>query len=103
MIVIVHKKCPDGFAAAWVAWTKYKGRATYYGVTPNANWASFPRVSKKDAVMMFDVTPTMENYHRLAEGSKSLEIHDHHITAQRLFKGVQGVHIDLEYSGCVLA
>lgn len=101
ILVLYHANCPDGFAAAWAAWTVLKDDATYlpmkYGGSFNMDATQFGGIYIVDfslpAALLWDW------YH----GGVSYCLLDHHKTAIENLKGVPGCQLDINHSGAVLA
>ena len=79
-LVLYHDNCPDGFTAAWAVW-KFLGdeaeyRAVNYGQKPPATHALGRRV------ILVDFSYPRLLLDDLAAHAKSVEVYDHHKTAQ---------------------
>ena len=98
-IVIYHANCIDGFTAAWVAWRRYRESAEYlpasYGDAP-------PDVTDAE-VLIVDFSYPRAVLETMAEASHSLEVFDHHKTAQADLAGFDYATFDMERSGAGLA
>jgi oligoribonuclease NrnB/cAMP/cGMP phosphodiesterase (DHH superfamily) len=102
-VVVYHKKCPDGFGAAFAAWLKFGDAAVYvpanYGDTP-------PDVAGKDLYIL-DFSYSREVLVELDKVAQSLTLLDHHATAEENLAGFQCqcglVHFDRTKSGARLA
>jgi nanoRNase/pAp phosphatase (c-di-AMP/oligoRNAs hydrolase) len=78
IIVITHKNCPDGFGAAWVAWTIFKNKAIYIAEHPGQKSLSYTDNLKGKNVYIFDISFPSE-YIQLLQGiTKKLIVIDHH-------------------------
>lgn len=97
--VLYHSNCYDGFGAAFAAWCKFAGDATYipctYGTPPPAMEPnskvyildfSYPRADMIELMLRYDVT-----------------VIDHHKTAKEELKGLPNTIFDMSSSGAVLA
>jgi len=97
--VLYHANCPDGFGAAWAAWTKYHDNAEYipvsYGQEP-------PAMQPGSDVLIVDFSYPRETLLRLAD-VHMLHVEDHHLTAQADLEGLDFCHFDMDKSGAVLA
>ena len=102
-LVIYHGGCRDGFCAAWVLHEATGGRADFhegfYGQDP-------PDVADRNVIMV-DFCYPREIMERLAKAATSLEVLDHHKTAQAALEGfvADGAHVvfDMGRSGAGLA
>jgi len=106
--VLYHANCPDGFAAAWVAWLLFRDDATYipvfYGEPVPAT------ITEGSRIFILDFS-----YKRTILESLSMLNHvvvlDHHSTAKAELDGLPGlevdcplrVHFDTSQCGAVLA
>lgn len=102
-IVVYHKKCPDGFGAAFAAWLKFGDDALYvpadYGNSP-------PDVRGKDLYIL-DFSYPRDVMVALDKTARSITLLDHHDTAEKNLAGFQCqcglVHFDQSKSGARLA
>lgn len=102
-VVVYHKKCPDGFGAAFAAWLKFGDSALYvpadYGDIP-------PDVAGKDLYIL-DFSYSREVLMQLDTVAKSITLLDHHATAEENLTGFQCqcgvIHFDQSKSGARLA
>ncbi len=98
-VVLYHAECMDGFGAAWALWKRF----------PNARYIpvkhGLPRPDGLDHqhVLMVDFSYHREAILALAEVTASLQILDHHITAQSALNDLPYAYFDLSRSGAVLA
>ncbi|MDD5760513.1 MAG: DHHA1 domain-containing protein [Candidatus Pacebacteria bacterium] len=81
MVIFYHKNCPDGFASAWVAWKKFKGKGKYF---PLNYQSSFEHVIEKEKIYFFDVIPGKKVLESLIKQGNEITIIDHHISAKRI-------------------
>lgn len=95
-LIIYHGGCPDGFTAAW-ACTRRFGRDDcelfpgYYGTDP-------PDVSDRD-VYIVDFSYPRQKLQEMYGNAKSIQVYDHHKTAQKDLEGLSFAYFDMERSG----
>lgn len=103
--VIYHGGCQDGFMAAWIASVKHKN-ASFIG-EKHGEWSAtkylIENVQPNDEVYYFDICPPKNLYLALRDKNKNVEVHDHHLSAERECGKLPGVYIDKEKSGATLA
>ena len=97
-IVITHKNCPDGFVAAWVAWTIFKDKADYIGEHPGQTDFSYISKLKNKDVYIFDIYVPQELINKLKKITKNLVVIDHHANSEVL----KGIYYDNKYSAAHL-
>ena len=77
--VLYHAHCPDGFGAAWAAWTRLGETATYipvrHGVPP-------PDLPECGRLFLVDFAYPLEELAQLGEAAAHITILDHHKSAQ---------------------
>lgn len=96
-IVIYHANCWDGFCSAWLcrfAWPDAEFIPANYGWTP-------PDVTGK-RVLIVDFSYKREVLLQLKSQAASLEVLDHHETAQKELEGLDFCTFDLNKSGAGL-
>lgn len=103
IIVFYHHNCHDGFASAWVAWKKFKGRGQYL---PLNYHTSFEYLFEKDEIYFFDVVPEKKVLKDLIKKDNVITIIDHHLSAKRIsdfnkFKKVT-IKLNMKRSASVL-
>ena len=97
-LVLYHGNCPDGFTAAWAAWRALGDQAEYravnYGHPP-------PDDAKGRRVVLVDFSYPRAALDALADVAASVEVYDHHKTAQADLTGWgRGMVVfDMERSG----
>src|SRR3989338_11367907 len=117
-IVIYHKNCPDGIAAAWVYWNTYKDKVIDPDVIYHEMVAGkysldsdYLNITNKKVLMM-DVCPNKEEIKEILSKVKHLTILDHHKSAERDIEELktvglpserQNVIFDMKRSGCQIA
>ncbi len=84
-IVIYHKGCPDGRAAAWVYCSIMKeiGISFTQYIPMDAGKYPLDLNVKDKSVLMVDVCPNRNEINIIAKTAKDLTIYDHHKSAQR--------------------
>lgn len=100
-ICIYHGGCPDGFGSAWLWWKVFGSDFEYY---PGVYNKPPPDVSgRKVALIDFSYKrPIME---KIIEEAESVEIIDHHQSAEENLKGLQGAKtliFDMSHCACIL-
>lgn len=98
-VVLYHAECSDGFGAAWALWKRFPSAEfipVKHGYPPPPNLAG-----RHIVIADFSYArPTLES---IAAHSASLQILDHHITAQQALAGLPYAYFDQKKSGAVLA
>ena len=132
-IVIFHKGCPDGNAAAWVYWYKLTNRDNhiyftdeyevinqYEGIYKSRGIHTHIKFIPMEAgkyptdldvkgkkILMVDVCPKREEIDKIATEVKSLTILDHHKSGERDVENLKydNVYVvfDMNRSGCQIA
>ena len=77
-VVLYHADCSDGFGAAWALWKKYpkaKYQPVKHGFPPPTNLAG-------RHIVMVDFSYSRPALETMAQQAASLQVLDHHITAQ---------------------
>lgn len=98
-IVLYHGDCADGFGAAWALWKKFPAaefKAVKHGYPPPPNL-------KGRHIVMVDFSYHRSALEAMAQEAASLQVLDHHITAQDALVGLPFAYFDLKKSGAVLA
>lgn len=97
--ILYHGNCPDGWGAAWAAWTALGDSAEYipclYGQDP-------PRLSPDGIVLLVDFSYPRDVLLRFWESVSSLEVLDHHKTAEADLAGLDWCLFDMDKSGAML-
>ncbi len=98
-VVLYHAECMDGFGAAWALWKRFP-RARFIPVKHG-----FPQPEGLDRqhVVMVDFSYHRDEILALADRTASLQILDHHITAQSALADLPFAYFDMDRSGAVLA
>lgn len=100
IIVIYHADCPDGLAAAWVAWKKFGDIADYFPVFHN-NLSLIESLQGKQ-VYLLDMTYDMQAMKNLMR-SNEVVVLDHHISRKRETESVPKHLYSADKSGAGLA
>ena len=98
--VLYHGNCWDGFGAAWAAWRALGDSAEYvpvlYGQPP-------PDLLAGAIVAIVDFSYPRDVLLALRDRCASLDVLDHHKTAQAELEGLDFAVFDMEKSGAILA
>lgn len=93
-VIITHKNCPDGFTAAWVAWTIFKDNADYIGESPGQKDFSYLHKLKNKNVYIFDIYVPQELINKIKQIANNLVVIDHHPNSENL----KGIHYNEKHS-----
>ena len=98
-VVLYHAECMDGFGAAWALWKRFP-QARFVPVKHG-----FPQPGGLDDqhVVMVDFSYPRADILALADCTASLQILDHHITAESALADLPYAYFDMDRSGAVLA
>jgi oligoribonuclease NrnB/cAMP/cGMP phosphodiesterase (DHH superfamily) len=98
-VVLYHAECMDGFGAAWALWKRFP-QARFVPVKHG-----FPQPDGLDNqhVVMVDFSYPRTDILALADCTASLQILDHHITAESALADLPFAYFDMDRSGAVLA
>lgn len=98
-VVLYHAECMDGFGAAWALWKRFP-EARFLPVKHG-----FPQPDGLDNqhVVMVDFSYRRDDILALADRTASLQILDHHITAESALADLPFAYFDMDRSGAVLA
>jgi len=98
-LCIYHGNCIDGFTAAWCVWRRWGADAEYVpGIYGNAP----PDVTGKNVVIVDFSYPRAQLLEMKAK-AKTLEVLDHHKTAEADLQGLDFCLFDMNRSGARLA
>jgi len=97
--VLYHDDCIDGFGAAWAAWRRLGDGATY---TPVTHGDPPPDITGRH-VHILDFSYARPILLDLKSRAASIEVVDHHKTAQENLKGLDFCTFDMDKCGAVLA
>ena len=98
--VLYHKACPDGFASAYVVWTKFGDNVKYI---PVSYYDSPPKI-KNSKILVCDFSFSEEVTKKYIADNKEFFNIDHHVTAINNLKNIDDKHkyFDMEHSGAIL-
>lgn len=101
--VIAHAGCPDGFGAAWTAWTMHGNKIDYYF----ASYADkeLPDVRGRNVLMVDFAYKDPEIMNKLNKDANKMLLLDHHKTAKEALDGKIDCDyvFDMERSGAKMA
>lgn len=100
IVVLYHGNCLDGSGAAWVAWKKFKDRASYI---PVQHGAQIPEGLEKKDLYFIDFCYPKEVMDTLRKANKKIVIIDHHESHEKVIKSFKEHLYDTNRSGSVLA
>lgn len=100
VVVIYHKNCPDGFAAAWCAWKKFGDSASYIAASYSD---PIPENIDGKEVYVLDFSYDAVRLPLLESKAKKLVVLDHHKGAEAHVKATKEHVFDVEHSGAYLA
>ncbi|HKW85926.1 MAG TPA: phosphohydrolase [Nitrospiraceae bacterium] len=98
-VVLYHAECSDGFGAAWALWKKFPSARfipVKHGISPPASLTG-------RRVVIVDFSYPRETLKAMAKETTSLQVLDHHITAEKALAGLPFAYFDQKKSGAVLA
>jgi len=99
-VVIYHADCPDGFGAAFAAWTVLGDDAAYlpvrYGESP-------PEIGYTNSVAILDFSYPRDILEKMILSAKQLILIDHHASARDRLADINETHFDTTKSGAMLA
>ncbi len=101
IVVIYHKRCPDGFGAAYAAWKKFADTAEYLPAGYGDD--ALPGLEGKEVYLLdfcYELPGEME---RLARITKKLVVLDHHQSSKGLVESVTEHVYDEQRSGASIA
>lgn len=101
IVIIYHKRCPDGFGAAYAAWKKFGDTADYH---PAGYGDSLPEGLAGKEVYVLDFIYEQEGaMAELAREAKRLAVLDHHESSRALVEAVPEHIFDNDRSGASIA
>ncbi len=98
-VVLYHAECMDGFGAAWALWKRFPQSR----FVPVKHGFPQPEGLDNQHVVMVDFSYHRDAILALADRAASLQILDHHITAESALADLPYAYFDMERSGAVLA
>jgi oligoribonuclease NrnB/cAMP/cGMP phosphodiesterase (DHH superfamily) len=101
IVVIYHKRCEDGFGAAYAAWKKFGDTAEYLA----AGYGDpFPEGLEGKEVYILDFCYEVEGaMDRLAKTAKKLVVLDHHESSRGVVMAAPDFIYDVKRSGATIA
>lgn len=101
IVVIYHKRCEDGFGAAYAAWKKFGDTAHYL---PAGYGDEFPEGLEGKEVYLLDFCYEIEGaMDTLATTAKKLVVLDHHASSRAVVESVPDHVYDVNRSGATIA
>jgi nanoRNase/pAp phosphatase (c-di-AMP/oligoRNAs hydrolase) len=103
IVIIYHKNCQDGFAAAWAAWKKFGDSASYI---PASYGDELPEGIEGREVYVVDFSYSTDSGRKLPtleSKAKKLVVIDHHKGAETAVQAVKEHVFDLSRSGAYLS
>jgi oligoribonuclease NrnB/cAMP/cGMP phosphodiesterase (DHH superfamily) len=102
-VVLFHKGCTDGFAAAWVAHLRLKGKPNvFYHAVAHGDEPPWEHLRGKN-VAIVDFSWPRDVTLQIKEEAKGFVLLDHHKTSKNNIGDVVGCTIYMEDSGATLA
>ena len=99
--ILYHANCCDGFASAYIAWSRYGDADTQYH--PVSYGQPVPgEIMPGDDVLILDFSYPRETLLALNDKLNSLLVLDHHKTAEQDLAGLSFCHFDNTQCGCLL-
>jgi uncharacterized protein len=98
--ILYHAFCADGFGAAWAAWKRFGYEASYL---PVQHGTDPPPVTEENDVFILDFSYPRAVIVEMHARFRSLQIIDHHRTAEDELRGLDYALFDDTKSACVLA
>ena len=98
--VLYHKACPDGFASAYIAWTKLGDKVKYI---PVSYYDSPPKI-KDSKILVCDFSFGNEVTKKYIKDNEIFFNIDHHVTAVENLKDINEKYkyFDMDHSGAML-
>lgn len=101
IVVLYHKKCPDGFGAAYAGWKKYGDMADYIPV--GFGDSMLPGLEGREVFILDFCYELPGEIERLKKVTKRLVILDHHVSAKARTESVPEHVFDDHRSGATIA
>ena len=99
--IMYHANCPDGSAAAWTAFRKFRQNATYI---PKNYYDNFVEtVDEGDTVYLLDFYVNRQLLLDWYDRAETIVVLDHHATAEKEIGDLEFVTIDKNECGATLA
>lgn len=109
-IIFYHESCLDGFAAAYIAWKKFKDRAEYIPLSHTATGENILKSKKikisdlqDKEVYFIDFCLKKVELEKVINLAKKVVVLDHHLSAQELVESLEGSVFRDGVSGAYLA
>ncbi len=102
IVIFYHKKCSDGFGAAWAAWRLFGNRAEYRGAEYNNSFLLAKGIKGKEVYFLDFTYPPKIMAEIVKKAAKTVVI-DHHITAKESVEMADDYLYDINHSGAVLS
>ena len=103
-LVLFHKNCPDGFAAAWVLWSESKD--SQFVAVDAGKFPSNLEIKDK-RILIMDVCPLRHEIQAMIALNAHITILDHHKSNEKEIEGLKHENLivvfDMKRSGCQLA
>ena len=100
MIIIYHRNCYDGFTAAWIARNRYGEDGNRF---VGANYGEEPPTVDGEEVLIVDFSYPRDVLEGMRERASSLQVLDHHKTAEEALRNLPYCTFDMGRSGAGLA
>ncbi|CAI2171427.1 14823_t:CDS:2 [Funneliformis geosporum] len=105
--IIYHKDCPDGFGAAYSAWTRFGKNVTYFAAAHDTPPPPDTEIQGK-RVGLFDFAYKNEILNEIEKKAELVVVIDHHVSAKERLTGQgsekeKNYHFDMNKSGARLA
>lgn len=99
--VIYHNNCYDGITAAWVARRRFQWQQVEF--IPASYGDPIPEFSKEDEVYIVDFSYPRDVLEKIHSTVASVQVLDHHHTAQEALAGLNFCEFDMKRSGAKMA
>jgi oligoribonuclease NrnB/cAMP/cGMP phosphodiesterase (DHH superfamily) len=100
IVVIYHGRCPDGFGAAWAAWKKFGGKATYF---PARDRNAPPAPLKNKIIYILDYTYDEPIIKKLIKDNIRVTALDHHVSQRSATELTEDYRYSEHHSGAAIA
>ncbi len=100
IVVLYHKKCPDGFSGAWVAWKKFGDSAEYIPMPPGSD---APRMEGKQVYCIDYIPDDLSDLRDFISRNKSVIAIDHHASNESSVPLFSSSKFDKNKCGSMLA
>lgn len=95
-VVLYHKNCADGFGAAWAAYKKFGEEAEYIAVGYED---PVPDNLEGKDILIVDFSYNKETLLEIKEKANSIQIYDHHKSAEKELADLEFAFFDMSRSG----